>query len=175
MPEHRHYQQTSCDKRQFHRIFQLRLNDQFFQSIGGDITSSVRFRVLSTVKNAFEMSPYITKIRNPRVRLLYTRLRIAFHCLATCKTKARLSSDISCPLCKQSDETVEHFLLTCGHFAANRNDFYTDLDASVSLFESLDETDKLRYILDLQCPEGTVSICCKFVSKMYQLRLTQSL
>ena len=70
---------------------------------------------------------------------------------------------------------MEHFLLTCGHFAAYRNDFYTDLDASVSLFESLDETDKLRYILDLQCPEENVSICCKFVSKMYQLRVTQSL
>ena len=112
------------------------------------------------------MSPYITKIRNPRVRLLYTRLRIDRHCLATCKTKAKLSSNISCPLCKQGDETVEHFLLTCGHFAANRNDFYTNLDAYVSLFESLDETDKLRFILDLQCPKETfhlLQICLQNV------------
>ena len=143
--------------------------------IGGDITSPVRFCVLSTVRNEFEMSPYLPKICNPRERLLYTRLRIDLHCLATCKTKARLSSDISCPLCKQGNETVEHFLLTCAHFAANRNDFYTDLDASVSLFESLDENDKLRYIVDLQCPEEIVSICCKFVSKMYHLRVTQFL
>ena len=97
---------SRCDKRQFHRVFQLRLNDQFLQRIGGDITSSIRFRVLSIVKNESEMSPYITKIRNPRVRLLYTRLRIDLHCLATCKTKARLSSDISCPLCKDADELI---------------------------------------------------------------------
>ena len=95
------------------------VNYQFLQRIGGDITSSVRFCVLSTVENEFEISPYITKIRNPRVRLLYTRLCIDLHCLATCKTKTGLSSDISCPLCKQGDETVEHLLLTCGHFAAN--------------------------------------------------------
>ena len=43
--------------------------------------------------------------------------------------------------CKQGDETVELFLLTCEHFAANRNDFYTDLDAFISLFERVDEND----------------------------------
>ena len=83
--------------------------------------------------------------------------------LATCKTKAMLSPDMLCPFWKHGDKTVEHFLLTFEHFAAKQNDINTGLNAFASLFESLDETDKLRYVLDLRCPEETVSICCKCV------------
>ena len=37
----------------------------------------------------FELSTYVTKIRNLRVNLLYALVHIDLHCLATCKTKNR--------------------------------------------------------------------------------------
>ena len=54
-----------------------------------------------------------------------------------------LSPGISCSLCEQGDKTVEHFSLKCEHFAANRNEFHTDINEFVSLFEDLHENDKL--------------------------------
>ena len=61
---------------------------------------------------------------------------------------------------------VRHHRVHCDINVMTLSDFFTDLDVSVSLFESLDENDKLRYILDLQCPQETVSICCNFFSQM---------
>ena len=104
---------TSYDHRVFHKYFLQRLDDQFKQNFSCDIASSARFRILSSLKDNFGMSPYLTHIRNPSIRNIFTRLRIDLNCLATCKTQGNFSM---CPLCKLEPETVECFIIKCPHY-----------------------------------------------------------
>ena len=62
-------------------------NDQYRQNLLWFIKTSSRFRVLSSLKDGVEMSPYITQIRNPDIRQIFTRLRIDLNCLVKCKNK----------------------------------------------------------------------------------------
>ena len=68
-------------------------------SLLGFIKTSSRFRVLSSLKDGVELSSYITQIRNPDIRQIFTRLRIDLNFLVTCKTKMTLIQKDTCPFC----------------------------------------------------------------------------
>ena len=114
---------TSYDHRVFHKYFLQRLDDQFKQNLSCDIASSARFSILSSLKDHFGMSSYLTHIHNPSIRNIFTRLRIDLNYLATCKTQGNFSM---CPMCKLEPETVEHITIhrrgmefVCFHEAGN--------------------------------------------------------
>ena len=74
----------NCNEQTFHKMFIQRLDDQYCQNLLGFIKTSSRFQVLSSLKDGVELSPYITQIRNPDIRQIFTRLRIDLNCLLTC-------------------------------------------------------------------------------------------
>ena len=98
-----------CNEQTFHKMFILWLYDQYRQNLLGFIKTLSRFRVISSLKDGVELSPYITQIRNPDIRQIFTRLRIDLNCLVTCKTKKILIQRDTCPFCHIDGESVEHF------------------------------------------------------------------
>ena len=73
----------NCNEQTFHKMFIQRLDDQYRQNLLGFIKTSSRFQVLSSLKDGVELSPYITQIRNPDIRQIFTGLRIDLNCLVT--------------------------------------------------------------------------------------------
>lgn len=160
------------DLNTFHKLFMQRLNDQYYQNLSSTIRSSSRFNTLRTLKDDTKESNYLSCIRNPEIRLIFTRLRIDMNCLATCKTKRKpgqIHSNI-CPLCSIENETVEHFLLKCGSFNDIRQRFLSNIKTFSKYFNDYDDTRKIRYILDVDCPPDAIKICCSFISEMYKKR-----
>ena len=68
---------------QFHKLFRLRLNDQFIQRWYNFINTSSRFVTLRELSDDFKLPVYINVIKNPSKRLLFTRLRIDINVLST--------------------------------------------------------------------------------------------
>ena len=158
---------TSYDHRVFHKYFLQRLNNQFKQNISCDIASSARFHILSSLKDNFGMSPYLTHIRNLSIRNIFTRLRIDLNCLAMCKTQGNFSM---CPMCKLEPETVEHFIFKCLYYTDERNVFKATILPISQSYSSYNNVRKMQYILDLRCPTQAVSSCIKFISTIYKTR-----
>ena len=68
--------------------------------------------ILSALKDDVHISIYLICIRNPFIRLIFTRLRIDMNCLAKCKTKKNSTQGRTvCLLCTQGSETVEHWIV----------------------------------------------------------------
>ena len=155
-------------------MFIQRLDDQYRQNLLGFIKTSSCFQVLSSLKDGVESSPYITQIRNPDIRQIFTRLRIDLNCLVTCKTKKILiqRDTCTCPFCHIDEESVEHFLLVCTHFDKLCIDFENSIRNVLYSYDNLSLNSKLKYIFDLHCPLEAVSSCCKFVSNIYVTRKT---
>ena len=53
----------------FHRIFKQRLDDQFLQERKSNVLSSKRCTVLSTLFNRYDMSTYLTVVKNPDIEI----------------------------------------------------------------------------------------------------------
>ena len=68
---------------QFHKLFRLRLDDQFIQRWYNFITTSGRFVILRELSDDFKLPVYINVSKNPSIRLLFTRLRIDINVSST--------------------------------------------------------------------------------------------
>ena len=157
------------DLRCFHKAFTERLNNQYRQSITCTLRASSRFRTLSALKDDVYISKYLTCIQNPDIRLILTRLRIDMNYLATCKTNNNSTQGGTvCPTCNQGSETVEHYLLNCKYFHDIRLRSLTSVKAYTKCFVYFNSVQKLRYIVDLNCPPDAIKICCSFVSELYR-------
>ena len=120
------------------------------------------------------MGKYIDKIINPEIREIYTRLRIDMNVLSTSKASGN-PHNTTCFLCENESETVGHFLLRCSKYRAVRTDFFDAIDKNDSSFKNLNDNKKMCYILDVECPEENVGICCHFISKIYKMRENDNL
>ena len=152
---------------QSHRLFKNRLNDQFIQVWRNSIASSTRFVTRHILSNEYVVPKYKNEIRNPDIRLLFTRLRTDLNILATSRANKKRTE--LCPLCNNEPETVSHFITRCQVFVTERNNFYDNvIHVSPSLPNKCDNQ-QLKYILDLRCPPET-NQCCKFVANLYARR-----
>ena len=158
----------------FHKTFKRRLNDQFVQNLTGKIASSSRFETLhflTSGRSQLTRSSYIDQIRSSDVREIYTRLRIDMHNLESSLKNINNSSDGKCKNCSADiKETPEHFLLNCGKFISQREQFYEKISNLDVQFNSMTNTCRLKYILDLKCPDECINICCKYVIILYKTR-----
>ena len=94
----------------FHKLFKMRLNDQFSQMMRDKITTSTRFTTLKLIYgDDGQNNTYIHIIRSPDIRTIFLRLRIDMNVLSTSRSNTNIL--ITCPLCSQEPETVCHFLL----------------------------------------------------------------
>ena len=65
-------------------------------------------------------------------------------------------------------KTVDHFLFRCSHYQSIRNEMFNKLSTKYPKFCTLNEENKLQYILNLDCPATSIGLCCSFISKMYK-------
>ena len=79
------------------------------------INTSSRFVTLRELSDDFKLPVYINVIKNPSIRLLFTRLRIDMNVLSTSRGSKK-RKDL-CPLCSDEAEDVYRFVLRCPEFA----------------------------------------------------------
>ena len=90
--------------------------------------------------------------------------------LSTSRTQNNQRSEL-CPFCETEPECVDHFLFRCSKYSEMRNDFYGKISNRDSDFIGLDDNHKLRYILNVECPDKCIGICCNYVQGIYESRL----
>ena len=153
---------------QFHKLFRLRLNDQFIQRWYNFINTSSRFVTLRELSDDFKLPVYINVIKNPSIRLLFTRLRIDINVLSTSRGSQK-RKDL-CPLCSVEAEDVSHFILRCPEFATERDRFLSNASVYMSNNELSTDASKLNVILNLRCPPECIPLCCEYVNTIYKKR-----
>ena len=106
--------------------------------------------------------------------LIFTRLRIDMNVLSTCRINKTIAP--ACPLCSESwgPGSALHFVLKYPVHDRQRNLFIDKIVPRSPSFPNLDDVQKLKYIVDLDCPPEVISQCCKFVAEIYALRERQS-
>ena len=168
----------SVDSLYFHKKFKTRLDDQFVQTLGSKIETTTRFEILRTIFNnqgVFKTQRYITLIKNPTIREIFTRLRIDMNVLENSKPKIEKSpSGGRCTYClQQAQETPYHTLFACDQFSNIRQNAYIHIKNIDPIFDHLKMTreDLTKYVLDLNCPEKCVRRCCGLVKDIYEARV----
>ena len=92
--------------------------------------------------------------------------------LSTCRINKTIAPAWS--LCSREPESVLHFVLKCPVYDRQRNLFIDKIVSRSPSFPNLDDVQKLRYIVDLNCPPEVINQCCKFIAEIYALRERQS-
>ena len=135
------------------------------------LQESNRFTTLKILHSDHKMQNYITCIKNPDIREIYTRLRIDMNILSSSRSRG-LQQHEFCPFCNEESESVSHFLLKCKRYDYIRNDFFDCLQKRNLLesFSIMSDNDKLKYLLSVGCPTEVIGECCKFIHKIYKLR-----
>ena len=95
----------SVNKETFHNHFKQRLKDQFVQGWNSKLEASNRFDTLKIIHHDYKVENYVTAIRNPCIREVFTRLRIDLNILASSKTHGRDHNPM-CIHCNDEHETV---------------------------------------------------------------------
>ena len=166
---------TSVNKDNFHKYFRQRLNDQHVQNWNSKLLMSNRFQTLKILHGEYKVENYIKRIKNPEIREIYTRLRTDINILSTSKSQGYQQLEL-CPFCNDEPESVGHFLLKCDKYREVRSEFVNQISTHdvERHFESLNENEKLRYVLNVECPREITRICCSFVSRIYLQRVKDS-
>ena len=153
------------------------LKDQFRQYFFGKLRSSDSLGILQLCKGqeVYEVSSYIDKIRNLKLRNIFLRLRIN-----QTKLKGHLrGADKVCEYCKGNEiEDVKHLVLYCKRegIVKYRSQFLEQISCHVPYFYNQSDSDKLRQILNLKfnChidkDDEVTQITCKFIKNIYELR-----
>ena len=161
---------NQVNKDTFHRMFRSRLNNQYEQILASKMRESERLLLLSSFKENFHRSQYLDKIKSPDIRAIFTRLRIDINILNSCKFRFRKVMSPDCPNCTQQVETVEHLLLHCEAFDNLRGIFFRRMNVKYPRFDQMSNENKLRAILNLDCPKENINICCNYVKDIYKAR-----
>ena len=128
------------------RIFKQRLNDKFIQEWKSNVLSSKIFTLLSTLFKRYEMSTYITAVKNPDIRNIYTGLRIDMNVLSTSRSCKNMED--MCPLRGTEPETVSHFIFKCPQVSYLRGKFCDNVSSHSPDSKDKNEITQLKYPLD---------------------------
>ena len=161
---------TSVNKENFHHYFRQRLNEIHIQNCESKISNSNRFSTLQILDAEFKMQNYILRVTDPEKREIVTRLRIDLNILSTCKGQLDRQQDL-CPLCRVEPESVSHFILKCDRNSAIRTHFFDMISAKDISFALKSDQNKLKYFLNIECPNELLGICCNFLGAIYKQRL----
>ena len=138
------------------------------------IASSTRFELLQSLTldlGEHRRKQYIDFVKSPDARIIYTRLRIDSHLLQSSQAKLNKSSDGLCKNCaRNTRESPEHFLLHCEKFSTIRKEMYEAINRIDYKFSTMNSMNRMKYLLDLRCPEQCISLCCSLVNKLYHAR-----
>ena len=153
----------------FHVIIKQRLRDQYMQRWKAKISSSSRFSLLNNLKCTFERSRYIDTIKDPETRLIFTRLRIDMNPFSTYMRKKIIGTS-TCPLCISGYDSMSHLFFECPIFDDKRKMMYSAIERHLPTWSHMDVDERLKYLLDLKCPDNALVTCCAYVYDLYVSR-----
>ena len=157
----------------FHSTFSKRLQDEFLQTWSSKTSGSNITKLLNSLKeDNYNFSSYLHIVKDPQIRQIFTRLRLSTHCLQECtgRYSGIVKEERICKLCDSNKvESVEHFILHCNKFSAERNLRFSQITHIYGGFASMSDFQKLKNILNLnllQCND----IICAFLNNIYKER-----
>ena len=59
-------------------------------------------------------------------------------------------------------------MLHCEKFSTSRQTAYDNISNIDAAFSNMDDLRRIKYFLNLQCPDECISLCCSFVSNIYK-------
>ena len=128
------------------------------------------------VKHNYQLEDYLRTIRNPAHRISMTKLRLGVHSLRiqTGKYENRGApipvEGRMCLVCNRGYiEDERHFLMYCPGYDNIRNELHCLLSTHDVVFKSLNDEDKIKYLLTLE-NETTSKIVGKYTYLMFQKR-----
>ena len=138
---------------QAHKIYFSRIVDIFHQNAFADIgREDSKLRTYAHIKTDIGREPYLTKIKNIRERIMFTKFRLSNHSLMIEKGRYNTNKDRSdrfCPFCPGKIEDEIHFLMKCPCFDAHRKHlFKTIIDKNrVPYFQHADTLAKFKTLM----------------------------
>ena len=129
----------------------------------------MRSTLLDDLKPTFERSPYINPIKNPETRLIFTRLRIDMNVFSDYMKKKYIGT-ATCPICHRGPHPSLHILAFSSIFCciflilkrSVREKLYQNIELQQPRWQHMDDDMKLKFILDLKCP-NVIGSCCSYV------------
>ena len=104
------------------------------------------------------------------MRKTYTRLRIDLNILNICQSRYGKVSSSNCSECTDQVESVNHFLFHCNRYRQVRNAFIQTISNENIKISNRHDERKLKFLLNLDCPDSLVGACCNYVNKIYRIR-----
>ena len=167
--------------RKFLRDIKQRLIDIEYQCWQSEIfcdqrshsSQSNKLRTYRTFKIKYEYEEYLDKVKNPKQRTLFTKLRISNHKLEIERRRYQRPyikpEDRLCQLCGSEKEDEKHFLLRCAAYDNLRKEFLIQMKRESHFDGSkLSEHD---LFLKLICPKGeAITKTVKLVADMLDIR-----
>ncbi len=159
---------------------QQRLEDQYIQNYDtyineDNIDNLEKCRVIRTCNmgREYKQCEYLNKIESPRVRNIFTRLRIDCNNLNDCRFRSyrfKNQSTNVCTFCPGEIDNVTHLLLHCRHpnIVNERNTFYRKYSEYFDNFVTLSDDEKLCLILNVpHGASGATHVVCTFLKGIY--------
>ena len=128
---------------------------------------SSKLRTYSVFKNEIGIEKYLINIKNTSIRKQICKFRLSNHALRieTGRYDHTPSELRLCPFCKPLVENETHFLFDCSTYNTLRNTFISKIVEKNPDFMSMDNHDKLAYIMTNIDIDIT-----KYISKCLELR-----
>ena len=154
-----------------------RYNSFFKEAINGRITVKGRtldkLRTFKTFKNNYKLENYLCMKVDKHLIFNLAKLRISNHQLEieTGRYQKKVIDQRLCKLCNQNGmvEDEFHFLLTCKAYQAERNEFFTKINAIIVPFESYTSQEQFLFLMSTNDTE-VIMLLIYFIEKCLQIR-----
>ena len=154
-----------------------RYNSFFKEAINGRITVKGRtldkLRTFKTFKNNYKLENYLCMKVDKHLIFNLAKLRISNHQLEieTGRYQKKVIDQRLCKVCNQNGmvEDEFHFLLTCKAYQAERNEFFTEINAIIVPFESYTSQEQFLFLMSTNDTE-VIMLLIYFIEKCLQIR-----
>ena len=154
-----------------------RYNSFFKEAINGRITVKGRtldkLRTFKTFKNNYKLENYLCMKVDKHLIFNLAKLRISNHQLEieTGRYKKKVIDQRLCKVCNQNGmvEDEFHFLLTYKAYQAERNEFFTKINAIIVPFESYTSQEQFLFLMSTNDTE-VIMLLIYFIEKCLQIR-----
>ena len=94
--------------------------------------------------------------------------------LSSCRSQGNQQLAL-CPFCRDEPESVSHFILKCDKYRDIRSNFFDKLVVQNAQVNLLNDQEMLRYILNVECPDKLIGMCCNFLCTLYDQRVKDNI
>ena len=130
-----------------YNLLKQRLTDQYIQTWIMDNRNKTS--PLSLIKQTYDYSKYLSYIRSPEIRSIFTKMRINNNIMFN--NSNQYNDQLTCPMCSTNIvDVAQHALLECSKTLVTREAFSTSTRQIVKHYNMLSLKDKLLLILDLK-------------------------